>query len=275
MLAIDGEELHGRRQPVPAAAPQGRPPVDADASTPARRSTARARCTFQPLDHERERLLYLDVGRRGNRERVAEAHRRPRRLPAHARTWAPRASASSSSGSTRRSARRAWSSTCATTAAATSRRWLIERLRRELLGTRFGRTSDYPRPTRRRVFHGHMACLINENSASRRRHLPGDVPQAGLGPLIGKRTWGGVVGITDRGPLIDGGSVNVPEFGNADADGAVDHRGPRRRARHRGRERPEVGHRRPRPAAREGDRGGARADAAPSRARGRPHHRRR
>ena len=30
---------------------------------------------------------------------------------------------------------------------------------------------------------------------------------------------GGVTGITDHGPLIDGGSCNVPEFGHADASG--------------------------------------------------------
>ncbi len=36
---------------------------------------------------------------------------------------------------------------------------------------------------------------------------------AGLGPLIGQRSWGGVVGITtDHGQLMDGGHVNVPEF---------------------------------------------------------------
>jgi hypothetical protein len=34
--------------------------------------------------------------------------------------------------------------------------------------------------------------------------------QAGLGPLIGKRSWGGVVGISGRGPLIDGGTIYVP-----------------------------------------------------------------
>jgi tricorn protease len=34
--------------------------------------------------------------------------------------------------------------------------------------------------------------------------------QAGMGPLVGKRTWGGVVGISGRGPLIDGGRVKTP-----------------------------------------------------------------
>jgi tricorn protease len=43
--------------------------------------------------------------------------------------------------------------------------------------------------------------------------------KAGLGPLIGKRSWGGVVGITNRGPLQDGGAVNVPEFGFASPEG--------------------------------------------------------
>jgi tricorn protease len=37
--------------------------------------------------------------------------------------------------------------------------------------------------------------------------------------LIGKRTWGGAVGITDHGPLLDGGTVFVPEFGTADENG--------------------------------------------------------
>jgi tricorn protease len=39
--------------------------------------------------------------------------------------------------------------------------------------------------------------------------------EAGLGPLIGKRSWGGVVGIFGTGPLIDGGGVSVPGFGMA------------------------------------------------------------
>jgi tricorn protease len=43
--------------------------------------------------------------------------------------------------------------------------------------------------------------------------------EAGLGPLIGKRSWGGVVGITNHGQLMDGGTVNVPEFGFANTKG--------------------------------------------------------
>ncbi|HUJ39227.1 MAG TPA: S41 family peptidase [Candidatus Acidoferrales bacterium] len=96
---------------------------------------------------------------------------------------------------------------------------LINRLRRVLLGTEFARDRDeagtYPDAT----FVGPMVCLINETSASDGDIFPYMFRQAGLGPLIGKRTWGGVVGITGHGPLIDGGQVFVPESATASADG--------------------------------------------------------
>jgi C-terminal processing protease CtpA/Prc len=41
----------------------------------------------------------------------------------------------------------------------------------------------------------------------------------GLGPLIGTRTWGGVVGINDHGPMIDGGQIFVPEAGSVSLEG--------------------------------------------------------
>jgi tricorn protease len=96
---------------------------------------------------------------------------------------------------------------------------LIERLRRELLGTRFARTSDTTSTYPGMVFHGHLVCILNQNSASDGDIFPAMFKQARLGPLVGKRSWGGVVGITNRGPLVDGGVVNVPEFGFASADG--------------------------------------------------------
>jgi tricorn protease len=96
---------------------------------------------------------------------------------------------------------------------------LIERLRRELLGTRFSRTNDATGTYPAVVFHGHLVCILDQNSASDGDIFPAMFRTAGLGPLIGKRSWGGVVGITNRGTLIDGGSVNVPEFGTADANG--------------------------------------------------------
>ena len=98
-------------------------------------------------------------------------------------------------------------------------RMLIERLRRKMLAAGFSRTSEFPSTYPDGVFVGPMACLLNENSASDGDVFPAMFREAGLGPLIGKRSWGGVVGISNRGTLIDGGSVFVPEFGFVSAKG--------------------------------------------------------
>ena len=97
---------------------------------------------------------------------------------------------------------------------------LIERLRRSLLGTRFARTYDTPGTYPSTVFHGHLVCILDEDSASDGDIFPYRFREAGLGPLIGKRSWGGVVGITNHGRLIDGGTVNVPQFGTNAVDGS-------------------------------------------------------
>ncbi|MGE3843488.1 MAG: S41 family peptidase [Vicinamibacterales bacterium] len=98
-------------------------------------------------------------------------------------------------------------------------RMLIERLRRQLLGTDFSRTDDQADPYPDGVFIGPMAAILNENSASDGDIFPYMFREAKLGPLVGKRSWGGVVGITSRGPLMDGGTVFVPEAGYASAKG--------------------------------------------------------
>jgi tricorn protease len=98
-------------------------------------------------------------------------------------------------------------------------RMLIERLRRELLGVDFSRHDQQAGTYPDAVFLGPKVCLINETSASDGDIFPYMFRQAGIGPLIGKRTWGGVVGISGHGPLLDGGTVFVPEFGNASAAG--------------------------------------------------------
>ena len=97
---------------------------------------------------------------------------------------------------------------------------LIERLGRRVLGTSFARTYDTPGTYPAVAFHGHLVCILDEDSASDGDIFPYRFREAGLGPLIGKRSWGGVIGITSHGPLIDGGSVNVPQFGTNGADGS-------------------------------------------------------
>ena len=97
---------------------------------------------------------------------------------------------------------------------------IIARLSQQLLATRFSRDNDFPGTyPNGPIFHGALAALLNETSASDGDIFPAMFKQAGLGPLIGQRSWGGVIGITGHGPLLDGGNVNVPEFGFASADG--------------------------------------------------------
>ena len=96
---------------------------------------------------------------------------------------------------------------------------VIERLSRQLLGTDFDRIDQYTGTYPATVFNGPKVCLINETSASDGDIFPYMFRKAGLGPLIGKRTWGGVVGISGRGPLLDGGEVFVPEFATASPEG--------------------------------------------------------
>jgi tricorn protease len=48
-----------------------------------------------------------------------------------------------------------------------------------------------------------MIALLNENSASDGDIFPYMFRAAGLGQLVGKRSWGGVVGISNRGTLLD------------------------------------------------------------------------
>lgn len=92
---------------------------------------------------------------------------------------------------------------------------VLNRLSRQLLMCTFGRTTGYD-PYPNALFHGHLVCLLNETSASDGDIFPAMFRRLGLGKLVGKRSWGGIIGITNRGTLMDGGTVNVPEFGNTE-----------------------------------------------------------
>ncbi len=66
---------------------------------------------------------------------------------------------------------------------------------------------------------GPKAMLINGNAGSGGDMFPWLFKHHGLGKLIGKRTWGGLVGISGVPSLIDGGTVTVPNFGFYEIDG--------------------------------------------------------
>ena len=118
---------------------------------------------------------------------------------------------------------------------------IIERLGREVLGTRFGRTSEVPGTyPQRRLPRRTWRASSRETSASDGDIFPHYFREAGLGPLIGKRTWGGVVGGGNIG-LIDGGAVFVPAVGDQRPRWRVHHRGHRCLTRHRDHQRSGVG----------------------------------
>lgn len=66
---------------------------------------------------------------------------------------------------------------------------------------------------------GPKAMLINGWSGSGGDAFPDYFRQAGLGPLIGTRTWGGLIGISGTPELVDGGFVSVPTFRMFQPDG--------------------------------------------------------
>lgn len=95
---------------------------------------------------------------------------------------------------------------------------LIERLRREIAMMTVARNGS-PRTDPAAMVYGPMVCLMNEFSASDGDLFPYRFKQHGLGKLIGKRSWGGVVGIRGTLPLLDGGTLNRPEFSRYDTAG--------------------------------------------------------
>jgi tricorn protease len=96
---------------------------------------------------------------------------------------------------------------------------LIERLRRVLLLAGIARNAEVVTTKPDAVMTGPIVCLINELSASDGDLFPYQFKAAGLGKIIGKRSWGGVIGIRGSLPFIDGGYLNKPEFANFGYDG--------------------------------------------------------
>jgi tricorn protease len=95
---------------------------------------------------------------------------------------------------------------------------LIERLRREITMIEIARNT-IPSTQPFQMIWGPKVCLIDEFSASDGDLFPYQFKQLKMGKLIGKRTWGGVVGIRGTLPLLDGGFLNRPEFSRYDLAG--------------------------------------------------------
>jgi len=88
---------------------------------------------------------------------------------------------------------------------------LIEKLARKRVGyniARWGKPDPYPSES----VLGPIVCLTNENAGSDGDIFSHVFKLYKLGPLIGKRTWGGVIGISPYYALSDGGLTTQPEY---------------------------------------------------------------
>ncbi|MFH1842396.1 MAG: S41 family peptidase [bacterium] len=88
---------------------------------------------------------------------------------------------------------------------------------------RYGENNRTPGTT----FLGQLAMLSNSYAGSGGDALPYYFKQYELGPIIGTRTWGGLVGYRRAIGLMDGGGLTMPEFGiyNLQGDFVVENYG--------------------------------------------------
>jgi tricorn protease len=95
---------------------------------------------------------------------------------------------------------------------------IIERLRRELVLVDIARNGT-PQSNPGAMIVGPKVLLADEFSASDGDLVTWRFKTHKIGPVIGKRTWGGVVGISGTLPFLDGGFLNKPEFSRYDVAG--------------------------------------------------------
>ena len=154
------------------------------------------------IEDNRRKVDQLTGGQRGLR--LPARHRRPAATRISTATSSPRSTR-------RRRPRRAL-----------QRRRLAGRLHHRLpqpaahellVATRDGEDFDDSPAARS---YGPKAMIVNEFAGSGGDAMPWYFRQAKVGPLVGKRTWGGLVGICGYPPLIDGGSVTAPSFASTD-----------------------------------------------------------
>ena len=203
MLAIDGEELKATDDPYRLLRNKADNPVSADRQQQADDGGFARTVSYRPITDEGN-LIYLDWVTR-NRKRVEEASggrvgyihvpdMGANGIREFIKWYYPQMD---KEGSDRRRARQ-WRRQCLAHADRASAS--------QTAGVNYARTDDAGNTYPDGVFIGPMVALLDQNSASDGDIFPYMFREAGLGPLIGKRSWGGVVGIGNRGPLIDGGS---------------------------------------------------------------------
>jgi tricorn protease len=99
--------------------------------------------------------------------------------------------------------------------------YIIEAMRRQLMGfwsPRYGAIYRTPAAS----ILGPKVMIINEMAGSGGDAMPWMFRHGKIGPLVGKRTWGGLIGVSQYPPLMDGGNVTSPNFGFFSPEGRWD-----------------------------------------------------
>ena len=99
--------------------------------------------------------------------------------------------------------------------------YIIDYMRRPLMGYFAARDgADYITPVG--SIYGPKVMIINEYAGSGGDMMPWLFRAAAIGPLVGMRTWGGLVGMAGAASLMDGGSIGAPQSGFWNPNGTWD-----------------------------------------------------
>ena len=96
---------------------------------------------------------------------------------------------------------------------------ILERLQREVYRMTMSRNGGKNETVPNQTFYGPKVCLIDKYSSSDGDLFPYGFRKLGLGKLIGKRSWGGIVGISGSRAYLDGQDMRTPFFTSYSTDG--------------------------------------------------------
>jgi len=87
----------------------------------------------------------------------------------------------------------------------------LERLARKPLSY-WTRRNSHDQVTPWMLTRAHMALITDRHAGSGGDELPMEFRELGLGPIIGTRTWGGLVGVSMFIEMVDGGGLTAPDY---------------------------------------------------------------
>jgi tricorn protease len=88
---------------------------------------------------------------------------------------------------------------------------VVEKLARQVIGfdvSRWQQAETYPLDARR----GPLVALADQDAGSDGDIVTAAIRRLGLGPVVGTRTWGGVIGYDELRELVDGSMMTIPQF---------------------------------------------------------------